>query len=325
MPAPTTPTQRSAAEIEAELESIDNSLRQKTVAEVQQLDDGTNKPADQQSSGTSNERNFEYEAGRRGWKPEADYKGPAGTWVDAKTFVERGDRFADKQAKEISKLRAQVDAFDGTRAQFLKFFKQEIDKRDREHAEALQSLRVQRSSAQADGDHERVVEIEDRITATEAQRQALKKEGEELVKEKPAEEPPEGELKVPGKGSNPVLDDWVEEGNQWVYDDAVLADHFIQVGRILRKGGEQAIGRAFLEIAKKQVMEDFPRRFKTSSGPRNATSESGGQSNAGSSSKGSYNGKTEHDLPKADLELMRQFVAEGLYTKETFLKSYFSR
>ena len=36
-------------------------------------------------------------------------------------------------------------------------------------------------------------------------------------------------------------------------------------------------------------------------------------------------GKTVRDLPPRDLALMKQFVAEGLYTEETFLESYFSR
>jgi uncharacterized protein (UPF0210 family) len=68
-----------------------------------------------------------------------------------------------------------------------------------------------------------------------------------------------------------------------------------------------------------RMAEEFPRRFAAKAAPNPHTVE--GAANASSSS----NGKTERDLPLADLKLMKQFVKEGWMTKEKFLQSYWAR
>ena len=119
---------------------------------------------------------FNYEARRKGWKPEAEYGGPQGSWVDAKTFVERGERFTKNLEKQIDTLKTQVQGFEGTKTQFRKFFDDQMQKRDREHTDAISALRLQKSAATREGDDELVVELEDRIEATRTQQAALKAE-----------------------------------------------------------------------------------------------------------------------------------------------------
>ena len=313
MPGENTPApQRTAADIEAELMSIDVAVRELELANVSDEAPVVRQPA---------EHDYEYEARRKGWRPEAEYTGPEGKWVDAKTFVDRGERFTKKLQGEIETLKGQIASFEGTKAQFRKFFDDQMAKRDKEHTDAITALRIQRSQATRDGDDELAVELEDRIEATRRQQTALKEEAKEAAADRTTTaQPPAAD------GDNPVLQEWIEEGNQWFKDDEVLTKHAIAIGKQLRADGEKAIGRKFLELVKEQVQSDFPRRFKalTPSGQRNNTSGGNANSNGNSNTAG-YNGKTERDLPPADLAIMRQFIADKLYTKEQFLKSYFSR
>lgn len=311
-------TGRTTEQIEAELASIDAASRE------QALEDTGGTPAGKPATRTPGEQDYEYEASRKGWKPEAQYTGPEGKWVDAKTFIERGERFTKKLENEIDSLKKQVQSFEGTKAQFRKFFDDQMAKRDREHTEAIQALRVQRSQATRDGDDELAVELEDRIEATRKQQAALKAEGDAAATERT-----EGASVAAGNEPNPVLDEFIADGNSWFKDDEALAKHAIAVGKVLRTNGEKAIGRKFLELVKEQVREDFPRRFKEIDAAAGIilrqTATGGAGRTGGGESGGGASGKTERDLPPADLAIMRQFVKDGLYTKETFLKSYFSR
>ena len=310
-------TGRTAEQIEAELASIDNAAREQMLEAANPGDSA--KPA-----AKTGEPDYEYEAARKGWKPESQYTGPEGKWVDAKTFVERGERFTKKLEGEIDTLKKQVSAFEGTKAQFRKFFDDQMAKRDKEHTEAIQALRIQRNQATREGDDELAVELEDRIEATRKQQATLKAEASEA-----AEERTEGVSAAAGNEPNPVLDEFIADGNSWFKDDEALAKHAITVGKQMRANGEKAIGRKFLEMVKEQVRDDFPRRFKeidAANGTPQRQSATGGTGNGGNgSTSAGYNGKTERDLPPEDLQVMRQFIKDGLYTKETFLKSYFSR
>jgi P2-related tail formation protein len=309
-----TPAGRTAAEIEAELESIDVTARELLLEDTV----GEQKPAAKQEV-----HDYEYEARRKGWRPEPEYTGPEGKWVDAQTFVERGERFTKKLQGEIETLQRKIDSFEGTKAQFRKFFDEQMAKRDKEHAEAIQTLRLQHKAAIRDGDDELALELEDRIDTTRKQQASLKEEAAAAAADK-AEETPAATAPT----TDPVLVEWIAEGNEWFQTDEVLTKHAIAVGKQFRANGEKAIGRAFLEMVAAQVKSDFPRRFKalqTPSGSRNVSTEGAGQGGTGNPNSGGYNGKTERDLPAEDLALMRQFIKDGLYTKEQFLKSYFSR
>ena len=313
---PTGGTGRTTSQIEAELASIDAASREQQLADT----------GGQRQTPAADEHDWAYEASRKGWKPEAQYTGPEGKWVDAKTFVERGERFTKKLESEIATLNSKIASFEGTKTQFRKFFDDQMAKRDKEHNEAITALRIQKSQATRDGDDELAVELEDRIDATRKQQAELKAEAAASAAEhQPTTPAPAAAADQP----NPVLDEWIADGNDWFKKDDVLTKHAIAVGEQMRKSGEKAIGRKFLEIVAEQVRSDFPRRFKeleAAGNSRQNPADTAGKSGAGAGNQSAgYNGKSERDLPAEDLAIMRQFVKEGLYTKEQFLKSYFSR
>ena len=308
---PGAPATRTMADIEAELQTIDVAAKEIDLAAV-----GTPPAA-------AEHHDYEAEARRKGWRPESEYSGASGKWVDAKTFIERGERFTKKLEDKITALEQQIAGFEGTKAQFRKFFDEQMAKRDREYTDAIAALRIQKSQATREGDDELAVELEDRIETTRKAQAEAKTAAEGAA----AERTPPAAEGTPPAVIGPVMQDWIDEGNQWFTEDKVLGQHAFEVATQLRKDGDKTMGRAFLEKVGEQVRADFPRRFKAtaSSAPRPNASGGMAQNSAGSGNQAGHNGKTERDLPPEDLALMRSFIKDGLYTKETFLKSYFSR
>lgn len=256
-------------------------------------------------------------ASRQGWVPRESYKGDPKKWVDAKTFVERGERFVGNLQGEVAALRAKLESFEGTKAAFVKFSEESLAKKDVELKEAIAELRIQRSQAQSDGEHGEVVQIEDRIELLNEQRTALKA---------PVEAPaPVATAKVVDM-QNPVMLEWIDDGNQWFNDEPKLRDYAVAIGDALISNGETARGRAFLDKVSAQMKADFPRRFKSAGSAADTLGTATGATNNGSgSSSRAASGKTERDLPPEDFQLMKQFIKEGYTTKEKFLASYFSR
>ena len=116
---------------------------------------------------------IEAEASRKGWRPKDKYEGDPTKWVDAKTFIERGERFASNLQKEVATLKAKLESFEGTRAAFIKHQSEVMKAKDEELSAVLKQLRVQRSEAQADGDHEGAVALEDRMEVIRKDREQV--------------------------------------------------------------------------------------------------------------------------------------------------------
>ena len=253
---------------------------------------------------------IEAEASRKGWRPKDKYEGDPTKWVDAKTFIERGERFASNLQKEVATLKAKLESFEGTRAAFIKHQSEVMKAKDEELSAVLKQLRVQRSEAQADGDHEGAVALEDRM-------EVIRKDREQVAAELKAVEAP-AEAAAPTV--DPVLEAWIEDGNDWFAKDAKLRNYAVTLGDELRSQGETLKGRAFLDKITTLMAEEFPSKFGNANRQRAGMAEG----SRGSAAAGA-GGKTERDLPAADRALMREFVAQGYMTKEKFLTDYFSR
>jgi len=223
---------------------------------------------------------------------------------------------------EVANLRKEIEDFKGTKAAFVKFHEETIARKDSELKEAIAALRVQRSEAQYQGEHDQVVAIEDRIELLKDQQKELKAP----VMQEAAKPATTATASGPDM-NNPVLLEWIEDGNQWFQDEPKLRDYAIVVGEQLLSNGETVRGREFLDKITEAMRREFPRRFKTAAsgdGLANAATGSGNNGGGGAGKPGSAYGKTERDLPPEDQALMKQFIAAGWTTKEKFLASYFS-
>lgn len=292
---------RSAAEIEAELASL----------EVPHIPEETSHSGEVQDPGEP-EHDYNSEASRKGWVPKDKYKGDPAKWVDAKTFIDRGERFTKNLQREIEGLKSKIESFEGTKKQFVKFHEEQIAKKDTELREAITALRVQRTQAIREGEDDLAVTLEDRIDLLKGEQTKLK--------DIPKEQDPAPAASGPNP-NDPVLLEWIDDGNQWFHDDPKLRDYAIAIGQELVTGGETLRGRKFLDKVRARMAEEFPRKFAAPANKARPlpTGESGSSGGSSSSS-----GKSERDLPPADLALMKQFISEGWTTKDKFLKEYFS-
>jgi len=310
------PVIRTAEEIEAELADINSNTAD--LPEDDDSDDAasSNGNGNGQTATATATAAAEAEAGRKGWVPKHLYKGDPAKWVDAATFNARGERFASNLQREVESLKSQLAAFEGTRKAFVKFHEETLAKKDAELKEAIATLRVQRSEATSNGEHELAVQLEDRIELLREQQKEVKKLPAEAAE--PTAEQRQGVV-------DPVLEEWIDDGNAWFKDDPKLRDYAIALGDQLVKGGETLRGRKFLDKVAAAVRDDFPRKFRSQeqgAAGRRSDSVEGGTAQR---SAGTGNGKTERDLPPEDRALMKQFIAEGWTTKEKFLAGYFSR
>lgn len=292
---------RTTEEITAELNAIDTATADLHQNEGEETPRGPSQAAIDAS---------EYEAGRKGWVPKNQYKKDA-PWVDAQTFLERGDRFVSNLQRDVATLTKKLEEFEGTKTQFIKFSEDALAKKDAELKTAITALRVQRTQAIREGEDDLAVELEDRID--------LLKEQSTTVKELPKTVTQATVAQV--AAVDPVLKEWISDGNEWFNEDAGMRDFAIKMGENLIKGGEHVRGRKFLDKIRTIMAQEFPRRF----GAKETTAaRSGGESSTASSGK-AEGGKTSRDLPKVDLEMMRDLISGGYTTEAKFLKSYFSR
>lgn len=262
----------------------------------------------------------EASAALQGWVPRDQYVGDPSKWVDASTFIDRGKKFNHNLQREVAKLTAQVQSFEGTKEAFRKFHEDTLAAKDVELQEAISALRIQRSQAIRDGDDEGAIQMEDRID--------LLKEQRKEVKAIPTQVPTAATATGPNP-EDPVLLEWIEDGNKWFTEDPKLRDYAVSLGEELIKsnnhGGKK--GRAFLDLVAERMAEEFPRRFKPKTAPAPGGKQSQVEGGAGASNTTAATGraKSEADLPEEDRNLMKQFIKEGYVTKEAFLKSYFAR
>ena len=297
----------------ARLDLINAELRTEDDDIHADLPRGT-KPA---SPAPSAEQAAEELASRKGWVSKATWiaKGkPASQWTDAVTFNKRGDAFVTNLQAELAAVKAKLERFEGTAAEFEKFQKTQAVKQDSDSQAALRQLRLQHKEAIRNGEDEEALELEDQIDALKASTKAAVAE----IKAAPA--PP------PAPQDSLLLDEWIEDGNSWFKENDKLRTYAVALGDKLIQGGETLRGRKFLDMIAEKMREEFPRSFRTTAAPAASGRVSGGgNGGAGSSGAFSINGRTARDLPASDRALMRQFIEDGLYTEETFLKSYFTR
>jgi TolA-binding protein len=263
-------------------------------------------------------REQEIQASRMGWIPKHKYKGPEGQWKDAATFLADGARFNNRLQSELADVKQQLTEFKGTAKQFSEFQQRQIEQRDTEIQSLVRDLKRQQREAVRSGDDTTADAIDDRIEILTDEQRSVKATIEK-AKQTPTTTTAPQVIDENGNSTHPVVNEWIEDGNQWVRDNKFLRDSMFVMSGDLIQSGETRRGRAFLDLLTQKMKESFPKRFANISDPtaRGSMTESGSSRSGGES-------HTEHDLPEEDLALMKLGIRQGWTTKDTFLKNYFS-
>lgn len=235
---------------------------------------------------------IEVRAKEMGWIPKEQFKGDEGKWIDAATFVERGETLLPIVRADKRKLEGRVASLENELAQAAEAL--------RASQESIQALKEVNDQIAKDRAKSRKAEIAAEIKEAreaddvEKEQELLEELGEITVKlkEKPQERQPVQRQNGNGNGApDPDTKAWMEE-NTWFGQDEIRTDLAIAVGQRLRRdpATRNLKGRAFLDKLGEELEARYPSGGSRSAGDR---VEGGGRGSASFSS----GGKSYSDLP----------------------------
>jgi hypothetical protein len=113
----------------------------------------------------SESRDWEEEARSDGWVPEDEHKGepPKGGFVDAETFVKRGEERAGILRSKVERLEDRVESLTETNRMFKDFHETSIQKERREKAALMEQLEAQRAEAVTAGDGQTFTRVDNEL------------------------------------------------------------------------------------------------------------------------------------------------------------------
>lgn len=247
------------------------------------------------------------QAEQMGWIPPTRFKGDPEKFVDADTYIKRGEEVLPIVREQNRRLHTELDALKATQTQTqaaLKAAQTAIDQMEERHTvatqkavtEARETLVQQLAAASEAGDHQGVALLTDKLTQANAilPEVPVKKE---VVVETPAFTPP------------PELVEW-NKANPWFGTDKRKTALALAVAQELREAGETGNGVDFYDKVAAEVDKTLgiqPPRGDKVEGARN-----GGDGDAAPTQgrgKG-YNALPSDAKSACDAE-SRRFVGEG--------------
>lgn len=246
-------------------------------------------------------RDFEAEAKSQGWVEEDKYAGKH-PWVDAETFVKRGEElapFLQASNKDLKKAleKAEKQIADLTRT----------TKTFAEHYSKVEQRAMAKAKAELEGKLDEAAEAGDVAGV-----RAVTREIADLEKEASQKPEPEKEAEQSKGDKSPELTAWLGE-NPWFDTDRAMT--------IVATDYSDELGRRGIPIEKQWAMitahvkAEFPHKFENQR--RNAAPAVEGEG----SSRGSR-GKSYSDLPPDARAQCDRFVKQGVLTREAYLKDY---
>lgn len=236
-----------------------------------------------------------------GWTPKEQFKGDPEKWIDADTFLKRGEEILpllkannrrleqalEKQSKETAKVKATLE----------RFAEHHSKTEQRAYERALQEIQDGIDQAAANGDVQGVRDGTERLV--------------DLSKGAGSG--------APAPEANPDFDAWQEE-NPWFGKDKAMTAACAAIGDDVLADGYT--GKAQIREVDRRMREAFPEKFaKPTNQNRNLP---GAVEGAGAPRRSS--GKTYSDLPADAKAACDDFVKRVPgFTRERYIKDYFGQ
>lgn len=254
------------------------------------------------------------QAREMGWRPKAEFKGDDSKWVDAKTFIEHGEKVLPIVKATNKKLRDDLAANAQALAETqraLQASQESIAALERYHQEdvkqkvdvARNKLKEEIKAAKKSGDVDAEVELTDslqKLNATE--NVAAARDDDALDTGRKAAKGREIDY-----SKDPAFIAWVED-NPWFNTDKAKTAIAHQVTFDLRQGGEKSIGRKFLDLVTDGVNDELT-RLGVGTAQRKSRVE-GGKGGAGGNGGGIGAGKSYADLPAEAKAACKSYVTD---------------
>lgn len=243
---------------------------------------------------------IEDRAKEMGWRPIEDFKGDKSLFIDAETFVKRGEEFVPFLKASNRKMEKALEASRAEMADLKKTLdtvSSQLPKlAQREYARALADLEARQSTAAENGDVEGVKEATKAIVALEKDAADGKKA--------PA---PAGAI------TDEQFEAWTEE-NTWFKTDAAMRGAAIAIADEL--AAQKVTGKAQLAEVAKRIKAEFPHKFEN---PRRREAALV----AAPTPNRSSGGKSWSDLPPEAKASWQDFQKLGVkITKEKYAEGF---
>lgn len=231
------------------------------------------------------------EAIQQGWRPREDFDGEEDEFIDAPEFVRRGELFRkiEAQSKEMKDMKRAL--------QHLAKHNQEIAKV--EYEKALKDLRAQKKEALAEGDADRVVEVDERIDLVKDQQKILQQQQLEQVREAVA--------------IDPQFAQWTSK-NQWYENDKRMRAYADSLGIQLAQEGMSPAD--VLKEVEKEVKQRYPEKF------RNPNRDKPGAVEGARARPNARSADDSVEMSDDQKKIMNTIVNSGAISKEEYLKQF---
>jgi len=239
----------------------------------------------------SEERNWEEEARAGGWVPEPEGI-PEEKRVDAKTFVERGEKIAGVMKSKVERLETKVEELARTNAEFQIYHQKTLERTQKEAEKRIADLKKERAEAITEGDGQRFTKIENELEELESSAQ------------------PKGRDEY-----NQLANNWVRD-NQWYNTNEKLQAYADGVAEKIHNAGYT--GQAYFNELTRRVKETFPEEFKNPNRERTSSVETDTVREQDDPKPKSWNA-----LPKEAKAQCEKFIKNiPGFTAEQFLAEY---
>lgn len=257
----------------------------------------------------------ESDARRLGWVPEEEFKGRKDHWVDAKTYLERGEQLMPilrqnnkklqgdlkKSTQQIENLSEQVSNLNVALGKMEKHLTQANKQKV---ADAKTALKTSIKEAREAGDLDKEFELREQLDEAIAEERRIL--AEEEADNKKGRQPPKDE-------STPKISSDVQEfmnDNPWFTStepaDMKKAKKFSRFAEDLREEGTDLVGREFLDEALRLFNEENGE--EETPPPRKTSKVEGNESVRRPPARSGNAGKSFNSLPKDAQQACMQFA-----------------
>lgn len=255
----------------------------------------------EQVQDTAPEPSIEDNAREMGWRPKEEFKGPEEKWVDAETFVKRGEEILPILRANSKKDREALDAAKAEIAEmkrvFGEFKQYHSQTEQRAYQRAMRDLEARQAEAVEAGDVNEVRKITKEMTD-------LSKDVRTDDQGSPYAGPDHAKALNQWKGDNP-----------WFGSDSVMTAAANAIADELEASGVK--GAEQLAEVGKRIRAEFPHKFENERRKQPAAVE-------GAVTPPRKQGKGWNDLPPEAKATAEKWVKQGLITKEAYVKDYFA-
>jgi len=220
-------------------------------------------------------RNYEAEARAMGWHPLSEYRGPAHKWVDAKTFVQRGETELPVLRDNMRRMHAKMEGLTAQNEELARTVREQNAKIDElietartasraGYERALADLKAQRRDAIQSGDADVVDQLDEQIDALKSNRRPgepppgpaiSSARADPEPRRTAAEEPP------PPPQVDPAVTAFTQRESAWFGKDADLTKSMIGFHQVAMAENPEMSMAESLEEALDMLKERYPHRF----------------------------------------------------------------